>query len=383
MNVNLNVFSYSGAYYEELVDFPPDQINFCGIHRIGDTNYVATPEFFPRMLMFLEAKGQKFWETVNYPSLRPALRGEIVHSNRLPLTAKPYVVSFDHVGFLTDFDFERLYRLAADDTSSSVEQYLNATHCHALLPWSEAAANGFNTLFGELSPEIEVLYPAVRPYDSTTEQSTDTVELLFVATNFYLKGGMEVLELFSQLRETHDVRLTMIADVPSPVRRQYDLTGISIEEPNFSRETLYEEFYSTADVLLHPTHNDSFGMVLLEAMNAGLPIVSTDMFAIPEIVDDGTTGLLVDQPEYCLFHQDGTPNLQWDDIDELRSSLHEPEDELVRQLYDTVAGLVEDYDQRVSYGEAGKERIVNGRFSIEHRNARLAEIYRVAATRTN
>jgi glycosyltransferase involved in cell wall biosynthesis len=47
------------------------------------------------------------------------------------------------------------------------------------------------------------------------------------------------------------------------------------------------------DVLLHPSHWEGFGLVLLEAMAARTPILSTRVSAIPEIVVDGETGLLV------------------------------------------------------------------------------------------
>jgi glycosyltransferase involved in cell wall biosynthesis len=51
--------------------------------------------------------------------------------------------------------------------------------------------------------------------------------------------------------------------------------------------------YAEADVLCHPTYFDTFPLVLLEAMAASLPVVSTFHSGIPSIVDDGETGFLV------------------------------------------------------------------------------------------
>ncbi len=48
-----------------------------------------------------------------------------------------------------------------------------------------------------------------------------------------------------------------------------------------------------ADVFAHTSRWEGFGIVLLEAMLAGLPVVATRVSAIPEIVVDGETGLLV------------------------------------------------------------------------------------------
>lgn len=48
-----------------------------------------------------------------------------------------------------------------------------------------------------------------------------------------------------------------------------------------------------ADALVHPARWEGFGLALLEAMLAGLPVVATHVSSIPEIVVDGETGLLV------------------------------------------------------------------------------------------
>jgi glycosyltransferase involved in cell wall biosynthesis len=51
-----------------------------------------------------------------------------------------------------------------------------------------------------------------------------------------------------------------------------------------------------ADILLHPSQWDAFPTVLLEGLAAGVPIVATAVGGIPEIVEDGRTGLLVTPP---------------------------------------------------------------------------------------
>lgn len=53
------------------------------------------------------------------------------------------------------------------------------------------------------------------------------------------------------------------------------------------------ELMLNADILIHPARWEGFGLVLLEAMRAGLPVVSTKTGAIPEVVADGVTGILV------------------------------------------------------------------------------------------
>jgi glycosyltransferase involved in cell wall biosynthesis len=57
---------------------------------------------------------------------------------------------------------------------------------------------------------------------------------------------------------------------------------------------LIEDAYRSATILTHPSFVESFGLVLLEAMTAGLPVVAHNGTGIPCIVDDGITGYVVD-----------------------------------------------------------------------------------------
>jgi glycosyltransferase involved in cell wall biosynthesis len=59
--------------------------------------------------------------------------------------------------------------------------------------------------------------------------------------------------------------------------------------PEFIRDA-----YRSATILTHPSFVESFGMVLLEAMTAGVPVVAHNGTGIPCIIDDGVTGRVVD-----------------------------------------------------------------------------------------
>lgn len=62
--------------------------------------------------------------------------------------------------------------------------------------------------------------------------------------------------------------------------------------PEFIRDA-----YLSATILTHPSFVESFGMVLLEAMTVGLPVVAHNGTGIPCIIDDGVTGYVLDVRE--------------------------------------------------------------------------------------
>lgn len=56
-----------------------------------------------------------------------------------------------------------------------------------------------------------------------------------------------------------------------------------------------DTLFRNTDIFVFPTfyHNECFPIVLLEAMQYGLPCISTDEAGIPDIIDDGQTGLII------------------------------------------------------------------------------------------
>ena len=97
------------------------------------------------------------------------------------------------------------------------------------------------------------------------------------------------------------------------------------------------------DIFVHPSRWEGFGLVFLEAMAAGVPIIATRTSAIPEIVEDGETGLLVPV----------------DDED---------------ALSDALSLLLADPPLRKQMGMAGRRRL-DEHFSVQKMVERTAQIY--------
>jgi glycosyltransferase involved in cell wall biosynthesis len=55
-----------------------------------------------------------------------------------------------------------------------------------------------------------------------------------------------------------------------------------------------EEWYGAADLLLHPSEMESFGLAPLEAMSCGVPVLAYRVGGLPEVVEDGHSGFLLE-----------------------------------------------------------------------------------------
>ena len=57
-------------------------------------------------------------------------------------------------------------------------------------------------------------------------------------------------------------------------------------------------FYKNADILVHCSHVEGLPLVVLEAMRFGIPVISTNVGGIPEQIDNGVSGFIVDVNDY-------------------------------------------------------------------------------------
>jgi glycosyltransferase involved in cell wall biosynthesis len=139
--------------------------------------------------------------------------------------------------------------------------------------------------FGDLSePEADV-------YDNGTE-------FAFVSTNFITKGGPVVLDAFRRLREKYpDVRLVVAGD-----RGPLSLSEPGVRYLGFLRKEIPEQkeklidVFSRSRAIVNASMSDTAPVLLVEAAYFGCPAISSNRYAIPEIVEDGVTGILIDDP---------------------------------------------------------------------------------------
>jgi glycosyltransferase involved in cell wall biosynthesis len=124
----------------------------------------------------------------------------------------------------------------------------------------------------------------------TKTENTDysSQHILFVGLDWERKGGPDLVEAFKLVLQKHpEARLTIVGAKP-----ELQIPNCTVMGP-LPAEKL-DQYYQTASVFCLPTYQEPFGIVFIEAMTARLPIVATRVGAIPELVQDGNNGRLVE-----------------------------------------------------------------------------------------
>ena len=116
--------------------------------------------------------------------------------------------------------------------------------------------------------------------------------ILFVGRTFVPKGGPALLEAFARVRRRPPRRaaLDRLVDRAAGPSPRAPCSTASSAARRSRRST------RGASVFALPTLREAFGLSFLEAMAFALPVVASRIEAIPEIVSDGETGLLVPPP---------------------------------------------------------------------------------------
>lgn len=132
-----------------------------------------------------------------------------------------------------------------------------------------------------------------------SEKNNPTVNLLFLSNLFPEKGLNYLVEAVKTLnKKKYNFKLNIVGSLRDNINLKDILKDNDSNNINFIGELFNSErnnYFRNADIFVHPTINDSFPLVILEAMQFGLPIISTFEGAIPEMVDNGITGIIVEK----------------------------------------------------------------------------------------
>ena len=130
-------------------------------------------------------------------------------------------------------------------------------------------------------------------------------KVLVHVSNFRpVKRARDVVEVFHRLRqEGLPVKLLLVGDGPDRVPAQHLARELGVyEDVRFlGKQEPVEEILSIADVFLMPSGSETFGLAALEAMACGVPVVSSDIGGLPELVVEGECGFLCPLADIACF----------------------------------------------------------------------------------
>lgn len=302
---------------------------------------VDTRLYSPRLNRFDKLMWLKYNE-LSKTRIRNGGEVDLIHSMSALLSVdRPYVCSVESDKHITKKYGGRLKRLGGYAYSKAVmKRILDSRRLKKILFWSEIARQKAVEHTPSIGDKSRVVYPGVELPEIKKKKENGRIRLCFVGGDWMRKGLMMLEQTFMKLRGRYDLELAVVTDA-SYERTEPDSSVIRFYDLPYW-ET-FPDVYLDSDVFVLPSRDETFGYSLLEAMACGLPTVASNVYAIPEIVEDGKTGYL-------------TP---YGDLQALEEKL---------------IGLIEDDALRRRMGEAGRRR-AEERFGVKEFTKKVGGVY--------
>ncbi|GAB1437936.1 glycosyltransferase family 4 protein [Providencia sp.] len=123
--------------------------------------------------------------------------------------------------------------------------------------------------------------------------------LLQVGSDFKRKGVDRTLKAVAALPESikkNTLLMVVGQDKPAKYQRLAQTLGIEQQVSFFSGRNDIAELMAAADILMHPAYQEAAGIVLLEAITAGLPIIVTQVCGYASFISKAQCGVVIDEP---------------------------------------------------------------------------------------
>lgn len=155
----------------------------------------------------------------------------------------------------------------------------------------------------QIEKEIEVIYNFVdverfskKPLDAFRKTLAPNGEKILVhASNFRkVKRVNDVINIFANIHKELPAKLLMVGDGPDRPDAEQLCRELTIcDDVRFlGKQQEMEEILAISDLFLLPSESESFGLSALEAMAAGVPVISSNAGGLPEINIHGKTGYM-------------------------------------------------------------------------------------------
>jgi glycosyltransferase involved in cell wall biosynthesis len=262
-----------------------------------------------------------------------------------------------------------------------VKTFLEHDSCKGVLTHMRSTAGLVRALFRSEAVSAKVRYvPLGVPLPARWQrhEESEPIDLLFinswcqVPTNFYNRGGLDVLEAFATLKERYpQLRLTIRSHLPGLAphyHRILESGWVRVIDRFLSAEEM-DALLADSHIFLLPAARVHI-VSLLQAMSYGLAVVASDGWGIEEYVEHGRNGLVVKGRYGKVSWADEEAGMLREDYGPM--GLSDPE--VVRGLVDAVSLLVEDRLLRRRLGREAR-RDVETQYNLERWNQGLKEAF--------
>jgi len=330
MQMKIGIVSYRMDYYINqrlMLDILPD------------ATYVPVRDWYG----FVRRLANKFNRTLGKP-LFPVFnlnnqfedldlnRVDLLHFfNGVSYGRTPWVSSFETIlprfaHLVTRHHGQEIAHVSPDALTRRGLEALAGRSCLVILPLSQSAAQMQTDLLKDLPAEyaqpildkMRVLHPpqeVLVPEVKAREYSSDNpIRFILVGAAFFRKGGREVLEVFERLvrQEKLPARLIIVSSLRiEPYAAKETEEDVAWAKAKIAENADWIEYYPEltnvdtlalmrgADVGMLPSYADTYGFSVLEAQACGLPVITTDIRALPE-VNNPSVGWLIKVPKNAL-----------------------------------------------------------------------------------
>ncbi len=181
-------------------------------------------------------------------------------------------------------------RLEALKMRLNTRAFASARH---LVTWSQWTKDSLVADYEVPADKVTVIPPGIDTarwdFPERPESPSGPVRLLFVGGDFARKGGDTLLEAFRRLPP--GLAHLDIATTAEGVGE--GLHGVTVHRGLGPNSEGLLRLYAEADLFVFPTRADCLPLAVMEALAAGLPVVTTAVAALPEAVTHGETGWVV------------------------------------------------------------------------------------------
>ena len=142
---------------------------------------------------------------------------------------------------------------------------------------------------------IKVLYNPVKLKELNPKPVSENVNVLFMGIMGKRKGAYDIIEAAKSIKNKN-IKIIMhgngeVNEIRELVKK-YNLESI-IEVDGWIKGDAVEKAYRNADFMILPSYDEGLPMTILEAMSYGMPVISTTVGGIPDMIENGVNGYML------------------------------------------------------------------------------------------